>query len=59
MEKLAFALITVARKLRPYFQAHTIMVQTDKPLQRVMNNLEAAGQSVLWTIELSEFDILY
>ena len=29
MEKLAFALITAARKLKPYFQAHTIIVLTD------------------------------
>ena len=33
MEKLAFALVTVARKLKPYFQAHTVVVLTDKPLQ--------------------------
>ena len=26
MEKLSFALITAARKLRPYLQAHTIIV---------------------------------
>ena len=32
MEKLAFTPITVARKLKPYFQAYTIVVQTDKPL---------------------------
>ena len=43
MEKLAFALITAARKLKPYFQAHTIVVLTDKPLKRVMSSLEAAG----------------
>ena len=29
MEKLAFALVTAARKLKPYFQAHTIIVLTD------------------------------
>jgi hypothetical protein len=29
MEKLSFTLITVARKLMPYFQAHTIMVLTN------------------------------
>ena len=29
MEKLAFALIIAARKLKPYFQAHTIVVLTD------------------------------
>jgi len=32
MEKLAFALITVVRKLRSYIQAHTIVVQTNKLL---------------------------
>ncbi|KAK0573080.1 hypothetical protein LWI29_002717 [Acer saccharum] len=29
LEKLAFALVTAARKLQPYFQAHTIAVVTD------------------------------
>ena len=33
MEKLAFALVTAARKLKPYFQAHTIIVLTDQPLK--------------------------
>ena len=33
MEKLAFALVMAARKLKPYFQAHTIVVLTDKPLR--------------------------
>ena len=43
MEKLAFALVTMARKLKPYFQAHTIVVLTDKPLRRAMSSPEAAG----------------
>ena len=33
MEKLTLALITVAHKLKPYFQAHTVVVLTNKPLQ--------------------------
>ena len=33
MEKLAFALVTAARKLKPYFQAQTLNVLTDKPLR--------------------------
>ena len=33
MEKLAFALITIARKLKPYFQAHTVVILTNKPLR--------------------------
>ena len=59
MEKLAFALVTVAHKLKPYFQAHTVVILIDKLLWRAMSNLEAAGQMVLWAIELSEFDVQY
>ncbi|XP_075658589.1 uncharacterized protein LOC142628360 [Castanea sativa] len=59
MEKLAFALVTAARKLKPYFQAHTINVLTDKPLWRAMSNPETAGRMALWAIEISEYDIQY
>ena len=33
MEKLAFVLVTAARKLKPYFQAHTVVVLTNRPLR--------------------------
>ena len=59
MEKLALALITAARKLKPYFQAHTIVVLTDQPLKRVMSSPEVTGRMALWPIELSEFDVQY
>ena len=59
MEKLVFALVIAARRLKPYFQAHTVNVMTDKPLQRAMSNPEAAGQLKLWAIDLSELDIKY
>ena len=59
MDKLAFALVTTARKLKPYFQAHMVVVLTDKPLWRVMSNLEATGRIALWAIKLSKFDIQY
>jgi hypothetical protein len=36
IEKLAFALVMASRKLRPYFQAHTIHVLTEYPLGKVM-----------------------
>ena len=57
MEKLAFALITTMRKLKPYFQAHTIVVLTDKPLKKAMSSPEVAGRMALWVVKLSEFDI--
>ena len=59
MEKLAFALLIAARKLKPYFQAHTIVVLTNKPLRKAMSSPEVAGRMALWAVELSEFDIQY
>ena len=59
MEKLAFALVTAARKLKPYFQAHTVVVLTDRPLRRAISNFDAVGRLALWAIELSEFNIQY
>ena len=59
MEKLAFAVVTAARKLKPYFQAHTVIVLTDKPLRRAMSSPEVTSRLALWPIELSEFDIQY
>ena len=43
IEKLAFSLVTVLRKLRPYFQAHVINVLTNHPLKKAMNKLKVAG----------------
>ena len=57
MEKLAFALVTAAQKLKPYFQAHTIIVLMDQPLRKAMSSPEAAERMALWAVELSEFDI--
>ena len=59
MEKLAFVLVTAARKLKSYFQAPTIIVLTDQPLKRAMSNPEAARRMALWVIKLNEFDIQY
>ncbi|KAK0570726.1 hypothetical protein LWI29_005546 [Acer saccharum] len=58
-EKIALALITTARKLRPYFQAHTIEVYTDCPLKLILQKPELLGRLTKWEVELSEFDIRY
>ncbi|KAK3005556.1 hypothetical protein RJ639_016354 [Escallonia herrerae] len=58
-EKLAFALLIAARKLRLYFQSHTIIVLTDKPLRRILHKPDLLGRLVPWSIELGEFDIHY
>ena len=59
MEKLAFALVMAAHKLKPYFQAYMVIVLIDKPLRQAMSNLEAVGRMTLWVIELSEFNVKY
>ncbi|KAI5344902.1 hypothetical protein L3X38_012779 [Prunus dulcis] len=59
IEKLAFALVVSARRLRPYFQAHTIHVLTNQSLRQVLQKPETCGRLVKWAIELGEFDIHY
>ena len=59
MEKMAFSLIVAQRKLRPYFQAHTIIIMTDQPIQNAIGKPDAVGRMVQWAVELSQFDIEY
>ncbi|XP_077226244.1 uncharacterized protein LOC143859415 [Tasmannia lanceolata] len=47
IEKFAFAVVISVRKLRPYFQAHPIIIQ--KP--------NTSGRLINWAVELSEFNI--
>ena len=59
MEKLALALVIAARKLRPYFQSHNIIILTNHPLRKVMNKPDTAGRLIQRAVELNEFDIEY
>ncbi len=52
IEKLAFALVTSARRLRPYFQAHAITVLTEYPLRKILQKPDLPGRLVNWAIEL-------
>ncbi|XP_038715980.1 uncharacterized protein LOC120009442 [Tripterygium wilfordii] len=51
-EKFALALVTAARKLRPYFQAHTIVVLTDQPLKNILQKPDTSRRLIKWSIEL-------
>ena len=59
LEKMALAVVTAARKLRPYFQSHTIEVLSNQPLRTVMQNTNQSGRLTKWAMELSEHDIVY
>ncbi|KAK0581332.1 hypothetical protein LWI29_012530 [Acer saccharum] len=59
LEKLALALDVTARKLRPYFQCHSIKVLTTYPLKNILHKLELLGRLTKWAVELSEYDISF
>ena len=59
MEKLILALVTTSRKLRPYFQAHTVEVPTEYPMKQILHKPKTSGRLIKWAIKLSEFDIRY
>ncbi|CAL1358974.1 unnamed protein product [Linum trigynum] len=59
IEKAALAVVMAATKLRPYFQAHTIMILTNLPLKSTLGSMDVAGRLVKWAVQLSEFDIKY
>ena len=59
MENLILALVTTSRKLRPYFQAHTIEVPTEYPMKQILHKPETSERLIKWAIELSEFNIRY
>ena len=42
MEKLILALVTTSRKLRPYFQAHTVKVPTEYPMKKILHKPETS-----------------
>ena len=57
LEKLALAQIVAARKLRPYFQAHPIVVVTSFPVKLVLHKPEVSGRLAKWDVELGEYDV--
>ena len=59
LERAALALRIAAQKLRPYFQAHPVVVLTDLPLQGIIHKPDLSGRMARWAMELSEYDIQY
>jgi hypothetical protein len=44
MEKICYAVIMSARKLRHYFEAHTIRVLTNQPPNDIFGNRDSSGR---------------
>ncbi|GJX05860.1 reverse transcriptase domain-containing protein [Tanacetum coccineum] len=59
MEKLVLALLSASRRLKRYFQAHTIVVITDQPIKQLLSKSEISGRMLKWKFELEGYDIQY
>ena len=58
-KQITLALRMAAKKLRSYFQVHTVVVLTNYPIRVVLHKPDALGWLLKWVVELSEFNIKY
>ena len=59
LKQATLALHVEAKKLRPYFQSHPIVVLTNLPLRSTIHKPELLGRMTWWAIKLREFGIQY
>ncbi|GJW26430.1 reverse transcriptase domain-containing protein [Tanacetum coccineum] len=59
LEKLVLALVHAARRLRRYFQSHTITVLINTPIKQMLTGPKKTGRVAKWAIELGEHDIVF
>ena len=59
LEKLVLALVHATRKLPHCFQAYTVYVLTEYPLQSLLKRFDFTGRIAKWGTQLGSFDIRY
>ncbi|XP_075666802.1 uncharacterized protein LOC142636447 [Castanea sativa] len=59
LEKLVLAIMHSTRKLPHYFQAHTVHVLTEYPLQSLLRRSDFTRRIAKWGTRLGSFDIRY
>jgi len=59
LEKAILAIIHATKKLPYYFQAHTVIVLTQLPLQALLRKSDYTGRIAKWGTMLGAFDIKY
>jgi hypothetical protein len=59
LEKVGLALVTAAKKLPQYFQAHTIYVMTQFPVQAMFQMSDFTGRISKWGVKIGTLDVKY
>ena len=59
LEKMALALVHATRMLLHYFQAHTVYVLIEHPLQVLLRMSDFIGRIAKWGTRLRSFDVGY
>jgi hypothetical protein len=59
IQKLLYAVLIPKRKLRHYFESHSVMVVTSFPLGEIVHNPDATGRIAKWSLKLMGQGIEY
>ncbi|GJV48407.1 reverse transcriptase domain-containing protein [Tanacetum coccineum] len=59
IKKLVLALLSASKRLKRYFQAHTVIVITSQPIKQLLSSSEISGRMLKWKFELEGYDIQY
>ncbi|GKA34665.1 reverse transcriptase domain-containing protein [Tanacetum coccineum] len=51
MKKLVLALLSASKRLKRYFQAHTVVVITNQPIKQLLSNSEISGRMLKWEVD--------
>nr|GEX02685.1 reverse transcriptase domain-containing protein [Tanacetum cinerariifolium] len=54
MEKLVLAFVHARKRLKRFFQAHTIIVIMDQPIKQLLSNPKFTGRLHKWSIKLND-----
>lgn len=55
----ALALVIASWKLRPYFEAHAIIILTNYPLRQALSKPDTAGRLMRYVVEMGQSAVKY
>ena len=58
-QKMCYGMHFAAKKLKPYFQEHSITIVCMAPLAEILGSRDASGRVAKWAIDLAPYTIHY